>query len=164
MTKTQIQLPDALYRDLKRLAAAREWSLAETLRRAAEQFLARYPAETTPTHSWRPPVSDTAGWRGSSHEAVHAAALDDLELREVENTPSAERRHPRWMLLGFDSDSPALHEDLWPLAARRGSARRRIYDARLALTLLRQGVTEFATANLKDFRSFGFDRVWNPVG
>ena len=74
------------------------------------------------------------------------------------------RRHPRWMLLGFDPDSPALHGELWPLAARRGFARRRIYDARLALTLRRQGVTEFATANLKDFRSFGFDRVWNPVG
>ncbi|MCY3845640.1 MAG: PIN domain-containing protein [Acidobacteria bacterium] len=74
------------------------------------------------------------------------------------------RRHPRWMLLGFDPDSPALHGELWPLAARRSFARRRIYDARLALTLRRQGVTEFATANLKDFRGFGFDRVWNPVG
>ncbi|MCY3845641.1 MAG: ribbon-helix-helix domain-containing protein [Acidobacteria bacterium] len=91
MTKTQIQLPDALYRDIKRLAAAREWSLAETLRRAAEQFLARYPAETTPTSPWRPPVSGTAGWRGLSHEAVHAAALDDLEPREVENAESTDR-------------------------------------------------------------------------
>jgi hypothetical protein len=31
----------------------------------------------------------------------------------------------------------------------------------LALWLRRQGVTEFATANVKDFEGFGFDRVWN---
>ena len=48
------------------------------------------------------------------------------------------RRHPRWMLLGFDADSLALHDELWPLAAGTGFARRRIYDARLALSLRRQ--------------------------
>ena len=79
VVKTQIQLPDALYRDVKRLAAAREWSLAETMRRAAEQFLARHPIVPAPSSPWRPPVSDTVGWRGLSHEAVHEAALDDLE-------------------------------------------------------------------------------------
>ena len=73
------------------------------------------------------------------------------------------RRHPRWMVLGFDPDSIALHDELWPLAAEAGFGRRRIYDARLALSLRRQGVTAFATANLKDFNCFGFDRVWNPV-
>lgn len=83
MVKTQIQLPNQLYRDLKRLAAAREWSLAETLRRAAEQLLARHPNVTIPAPTWQPPVSDAVGWRGLSHEAVHAAALDDLEQRSV---------------------------------------------------------------------------------
>ena len=73
------------------------------------------------------------------------------------------RRHPRWMVLGFDPDSIALHDELWPLAAEAGFGRRRIYDARLALSLRRQGVTAFATANLKDFDGFGFDRLWNPV-
>ena len=75
----------------------------------------------------------------------------------------AYRRHPRWALLGFDFDSLALHEELWPLAADARFARRRIYDARLALALRRQGVRVFATANVKDFNGFGFDRVWNPV-
>ena len=84
MVKTQIQLPDQLYRDLKRLAAAREWSLAETLRRAAEQFLARHPRVTVPAASWEPPMSDAVGWRGLSHEAVHEAALDDIEQRSVQ--------------------------------------------------------------------------------
>ena len=82
--KTQIQLPDALYRDIKRLAASREWSLAETMRRAAEQFLARHPVLTPPPSPWRPPVSDTVGWRGLSHEAIRETALDDLEARTVE--------------------------------------------------------------------------------
>ena len=84
MVKTQIQLPDALYRDIKRLAASREWSLAETMRRAAEQFLARHPLVTPSSTPWRPPMSDTVGWRGLSHEAIREAALDDLEARTVE--------------------------------------------------------------------------------
>lgn len=73
------------------------------------------------------------------------------------------RHHPRWALLGFDPDSLALHQELWRLAAQRGFARRRIYDARLALSLRRQGVSEFATANVKDFEGFAFARVWNPL-
>ena len=73
------------------------------------------------------------------------------------------RRHPRWMLLGFDPDSVALHDELWTMAAEAGFGRRRIYDARLALSLRRQGVTDFATANAKDFGDFGFARVWNPA-
>lgn len=84
MIKTQIQLPDALYRDIKRLAASREWSLAETMRRAAEQFLARYPVVTPPLSPWRPPMSDTVGWRGLGLEAVREAALDDLEARTMD--------------------------------------------------------------------------------
>jgi predicted nucleic acid-binding protein len=35
--------------------------------------------------------------------------------------------------------------------------------ARLALTLRHHGVTEFATANPRDFQGFGFTRVWNPL-
>ncbi len=84
MIKTQIQLPDRLYHDLKRLAAAREWSLAETLRRAAEQLLARHPNVTVPVSTWRAPLSDAVGWRGLNHAAVHEAALDDLERRSVD--------------------------------------------------------------------------------
>lgn len=73
------------------------------------------------------------------------------------------RHHPHWMLLGFDPDSVGLHGELWTHAAGKRFARRRIYDARLALSLRRQGVTDFATANVKDFEGFGFDRVWNPL-
>ena len=73
------------------------------------------------------------------------------------------RRHPRWMLLGFDHDTVELHEKLWELARRKKFGRRQIYDVRLALSLRRQGVTELATANVKHFSDAGFVRVWNPV-
>lgn len=73
------------------------------------------------------------------------------------------RRHPRWRLLGFPADSVALHDALWARARQTELARRRIYDLRLGLSLLQQGVTELATANVKDFEDLGFRRVWNPL-
>jgi len=93
-----------------------------------------------------------------------AVLLRPLQAAAAVEVVQRYRRHPRWMLIGFDPDGTALHDELWRLAATACFARRRIYDARLALSLRRQGVTEFATANVKDFSGFGFDRVWNPVG
>ena len=43
MTRTQIQLPDPLYREIKRLAQEQDWSIAEVLRRGAEAILRAYP-------------------------------------------------------------------------------------------------------------------------
>jgi len=43
MTKTQVQLPDALYRDAKRVAKEREISLAEVMRRGLEYITRIYP-------------------------------------------------------------------------------------------------------------------------
>lgn len=79
MIKTQIQLPDALYRDLKRVAQEKEWSLAETLRRAAELLLERYPASPVPADEWILPAPRDLGWRGLTPEELHQAALDDME-------------------------------------------------------------------------------------
>jgi toxin-antitoxin system PIN domain toxin len=73
------------------------------------------------------------------------------------------RRHPRWQLLGFPAESSRLHNALWELAGSVQFARRRIYDLRLALALVEQGVTEFATLNVKDFADLGFAKVWNPL-
>jgi uncharacterized protein len=73
------------------------------------------------------------------------------------------RQHPRWKIIGFPPHSRELHDRLWKVAAGSAFGYRRIYDARLALTLLQYGVTEFATVNVKDFKEFGFRRVWNPL-
>ncbi|HQV69587.1 MAG TPA: PIN domain-containing protein [Thermoflexales bacterium] len=74
------------------------------------------------------------------------------------------RNHPKWRLIGFPQNSRVLHDQLWKYAAQRDFAYRRVYDARLALTLLQNGVTEFASVNAKDFAKLGFKRVWNPLG
>lgn len=70
------------------------------------------------------------------------------------------RRHPHWELFDYPG---GLMDRVWLHAAAPGFARRRIYDARLALSLRHHGVTEFATVNVKDFAGFGFTRVWNPL-
>ncbi len=44
MVRTQIQLPDALYRRAKHFGAEKEMSLAEMTRRGLELLLDRYPS------------------------------------------------------------------------------------------------------------------------
>jgi len=80
MTKTQIQVPEELYREIKSFANAREWSLAETFRRGAELLLEVYDGDPHPPGaSWTPPASDQVGWRGLSPSQLRDAALDDAE-------------------------------------------------------------------------------------
>jgi len=44
MKRTQIQLPEPLYREIQRVAELEEWSVAEVIRRGAEQIVRAYPA------------------------------------------------------------------------------------------------------------------------
>lgn len=74
------------------------------------------------------------------------------------------RRHPCWKLVGYPPNSQRLHDQLWEMTAGRAFPRRRIFDARTALALRAFGVTDFATANVKDFQGLGFRKVWNPLG
>lgn len=69
------------------------------------------------------------------------------------------RDHPHWALAG----SAEVMDRVWQDAAAPDFARRRIIDSRLAHTLQAHGVTELATANVRDFQDFGFARVWNPL-
>ena len=92
-----------------------------------------------------------------------AVVASPLPAGEAVRVIQAYRHHPNWALVGFGVDSGELHNELWVLAKRNDFGRRKIYDARTALSLRRQGVTEFATANVKDFKQFGFRRVWNPL-
>ena len=73
------------------------------------------------------------------------------------------RQHPRWQTIGFPTESRAFHDAYWPRLRATTFARRRAFDWRVALSLVQQGVTEFATVNTKDFAGFGFARVWNPL-
>lgn len=91
---------------------------------------------------------------------VNERPLDASSAAEV---IEAYRRHPRWLLVALPVEQRRTHDRLWQLAARPDFPYRRIYDVRLALSLVQQGVREFATANVKDFEGLGFQRVWNPL-
>ena len=70
------------------------------------------------------------------------------------------RENPNWQLVECES----VMEDVWKHAADFDFPRRRIIDYRLAFTLLKSGVTEFVTSNVKDFEGLGFARIWDPTG
>ncbi len=54
MIKTQIQIPDELYTKVKAIAAEREMSMAEVVRRGLEYIVSVYP--TSPDPDWGPPT------------------------------------------------------------------------------------------------------------
>lgn len=62
MVKTQVQLPDELYRAAKAIAEQREWSLAEVVRRGVELMTLAYPLRTG-SKQWELPKLDAAHFR-----------------------------------------------------------------------------------------------------
>lgn len=85
MTKTQIQVPEKLFKEVRAFAKKREWTLAETFRRGAELLLQVYPDTTaaTPNAAWAPPTSKRVGWKGLSSEQLRDAAFNDADPRLV---------------------------------------------------------------------------------
>lgn len=69
------------------------------------------------------------------------------------------RANAAWQHVDYD---PAVSKPLWNWAEETSRGFRHIIDARLALTLRHHGVTRFATANVKHFDGFGFEKVWDP--
>lgn len=81
MTRTQIQLPDALYRQAKAVAAAKEISLAELVRNGLEYILRIPPPPRADSKPWSLPEPVDLGssdpfsdpdWRYNLH-APHVA-------------------------------------------------------------------------------------------
>jgi hypothetical protein len=76
MIRTQVQLPDEVYRQAKRIAAQREISLAEVVRRGLEHMIRTHPASVDPVATWRLPEPKHMGgflappstWRELSNE------------------------------------------------------------------------------------------------
>ena len=81
--------------------------------------------------------------------------------REAAGYCQAMKANPLWRCIDYDPD---VSGPLWKWAAETQAGFRQIIDARLGWTLRHHGVTQFATANVKDFKGFGFERVWNPLG
>jgi uncharacterized protein len=84
---------------------------------------------------------------------------EPLSAQQAAEACGTYRRHPRWRLV---ENAPVM-DRVWTMAGQPEFARRRIFDARIALTLIHHGVNELATANSKHFDDFGFSRVWNPL-
>ena len=55
MKRTQIQLPEPLYKEVQRVAKMHAWSITEGLRRGAEHIVRVYPADKVPADRWRMP-------------------------------------------------------------------------------------------------------------
>lgn len=78
MTKTQIQAPEDLFREIRALSNKRGWSLAETFRRGAELLVQVYPdAAAAPNADWVPPTSSFVGWNGLNAAQLREAAFSD---------------------------------------------------------------------------------------
>lgn len=82
-----------------------------------------------------------------------------LTPREARNLVLSYFRIPNVMRI----ENAPIMDAVWNIAGSGHFPRRKIFDARLALTLRHGGVTDFATANVKDFQGMGFARVWNPL-
>ena len=81
MIKTQIQLPDRLYREAKRVSEEREMSLAEVLRRGVEYITRVYPPlSATEGHAWTlPKAVHMQMRRGVTLESLRDLAAADAE-------------------------------------------------------------------------------------
>ena len=92
MVKTQVQIPDELFKEAKRVAAAKEWSFAELVRRGLEQMTRRHPASEGPEGGWSLPAAvdlgltedpfAEEGWREEVNLGGGAARLIAARLRE----------------------------------------------------------------------------------
>lgn len=80
MTRTQIQLPEPLFYQIKRIASARDWSVAELIRRGMEAYVKTIP-ESELQNAWSMPVL-----RGSGGHLVDPATIHP-------ESDVAEKRH-----------------------------------------------------------------------
>jgi len=75
MIKTQVQIPDHLYDEAKRIARDYEMSLAEVFRRGLEKMVPYYPP--------REPASKAKDWKLPAPQRRGAAPLDSARLRDL---------------------------------------------------------------------------------
>jgi hypothetical protein len=114
-----------------------------------------YPADTLTPNPFRLEL-ETALYVLLRNPAVMAQPLSARRARDI---ATAYFRIPNVMRL---ENAPVM-DRVWAMAEAEDFPRRKVFDARLRLTLLLGGVTHFATANESDCKDIGFQRVWNPL-
>lgn len=113
-------------------------------------------------------IKDDASFRVSSYMLVElysqlrnqALFQRPFDAKQAVDICLIYKNNPKWAYVDYQDK---IDDDLWAFASRDDFARRRVFDARMAIGLMRGGVKEFATANVKDFKGLGFERVWNPL-
>ena len=81
MVRTQIQLPEPLYREIKKIALQQDWSIAEVIRRGAENVVRHYPHEKlTPGEDFRFPAPIRARLKVSDPARLEELLRSDQEL------------------------------------------------------------------------------------
>jgi hypothetical protein len=80
MTRTQIQLPEPLFQRLRSIAKARDWSLAELIRRGMESYVQTCPETAHAKTEWTMPVLRGSGGHLIDPASTNAEA-DAIEHR-----------------------------------------------------------------------------------
>jgi hypothetical protein len=86
MVKTQVQLPDHLYREGKRIAAEYEMSFADVVRRGLERVIPSFPPRRSGGREWALPSLDLG---------LTADPFADPDWRERLHDDGAPRRRRR---------------------------------------------------------------------
>jgi len=83
MKRTQIQLPDPLYRRVKEVAKLEDWSISEVIRKGAESIVRHYPPIKEKGDDWQfpPPV------KGKRLRVTDPVALRELVADDMERIP-----------------------------------------------------------------------------
>lgn len=79
MVKTQVQLPEELYREAKRVAREREISLAEVMRRGLEYIVRVYPPIQPQQRDWAPPPPRSLGSFQAPQQEWRSLANDPFD-------------------------------------------------------------------------------------
>lgn len=85
-----------------------------------------------------------------------------LSAEDAVHVVQTYRTNPAWRIVDGTTHQREGMNMIWRKAAERNFAFRRIFDLRLAQTLISNGVDAFATRKLKDFSDCGFKRVFDP--
>jgi len=82
MVRTQIQLPEPLYRDVQRVAREHDWSIAEVIRRGAEVITRAYPHfKSNAGQGWQLPPPIPGKLLISDPSALRDALRTDFEAQ-----------------------------------------------------------------------------------
>lgn len=93
MVKTQVQLPDHLYREGKRIAAEYEMSFADVVRRGLERVIPSFPPRHRAGEPWEMPELDLGLVRDPFADPEWRAKL---HVDEPESSPGKRKgRRPR---------------------------------------------------------------------